>query len=208
MPTQKALKEKAIKIITKLKELFPDPKIALNYSNNVELLFAVMMSAQCTDRMVNIVTAKLFKKYKTLHDYVTADITEFEQDIKSTGFYHSKAKHILETAKILETKYNGKVPDCMQDLLTLSGVGRKTANVVMGNAYGKTVGIVVDTHVRRLTKLLGLTTHNDPIKIEQDLMKIIPREDWFILSHLLIAYGRTYCSARKHNHATCPLSSL
>ena len=208
MPTQKALQQKAIKIIAKLKELFPEPKIALNYSNSVELLFAVMMSAQCTDKMVNIVMAKLFRKYRTLHDYVTADITEFEQDIKSTGFYHSKAKHILETAKILEDKYHGKVPDTMEELVTLSGVGRKTANVVMGNGYGKTEGIVVDTHVRRLTKLLGLTTHNDPIKIERDLMKIIPREDWFILSHLLIAYGRTYCSARKHDHAKCPLNDI
>ena len=208
MPTQKALNQKAIKIIAKLKKLFPEPKIALNYSNNVELLFAVMMSAQCTDTMVNRVTARLFKKYKSLHDYVTADIKEFEQDIKSTGFYHSKAKHILAAAKRIEEKYKGKVPDTMEDLLTLPGVGRKTANVVMGNGYGKTEGIVVDTHVRRLTKLLGLTIHSDPIKIEQDLMKIVPREDWFILSHLLIAYGRTYCSARKHDHANCPLSNI
>lgn len=206
--SQKELKEKAVKIIAKLKELFPDAKIALHYSNTFELLVAVILSAQCTDKMVNRVTPALFKKYPTLHDYVVADLKTFEQDIKSIGFYHSKAKNILATAKIIEETYNGQVPDTMEDLLTLPGVGRKTANVVMGNGYGKTEGIVVDTHVRRLTKLLGLTTNNDPIKIERDLMKIIPREDWFILSHLLIAYGRTYCSARKHDHANCPLSTL
>ena len=201
-------KKLAGKIISKLKELFPNAKIVLKYSNNWELLVAVILSAQCTDVMVNKVTEKLFKKYKLFEDYVNADIKEFEQDIRSTGFYHNKAKNILVTAKIIKEKFNGQVPNTMKDLLTLRGVARKTANVVLGNAFGIYEGIAVDTHVRRLSKLYGLSDHDDPDKIEQDLMKIVPQKDWFKFTYMMIEYGRKYCPARKHDHKDCPLVKL
>ena len=193
------------KIIRKLKELLPDAKIALNFSNNLELLVAVILSAQCTDKMVNKVTEKLFKKYKVLDDYVKAGANEFEKDIRSTGFFRNKAKNILATVKIIKEKFHGKVPNTMNDLLTLPGVARKTANVVLGNAFTIYEGIAVDTHVRRLAKLYGLTDHDDPDKIEQDLMKIVPKKDWFKFTYLMIDYGRKYCPAKKHNHKNCPL---
>lgn len=199
-------KEKRATIIIKeLKKLLPHAKIVLKYSNNWELLVAVILSAQCTDVMVNKVTEKLFKKYKTLDNYTKADIREFEQDIRSTGFYHNKAKNILASAKMIKEKFKGKIPHTMEELLTLPGVARKTANVVLGNAFGIVEGIAVDTHVRRLSKLYGLTTHDDPEKIEEDLMKILPKSDWFQFTYLMIEYGRKYCPAKKHDHANCPL---
>src|SRR3990167_5949794 len=199
-------KKLAKKIISKLKELFPNAKIVLKYSNNWELLVAVILSAQCTDKIVNRVTEKLFKKYKILDDYVKADSKEFEKDIRSTGFFRNKTKNILTTAKIIKGKFNGKIQSNMKDLLTLRGVARKTANVVLGNAFGIIEGIAVDTHVRRLAKLYGLTDNADPNKIEQDLMKIIPKKDWFQFTYMMIEYGRKYCPARKHDHSRCPLS--
>ena len=198
-------KKLIVKIINKLKELFPNAKIALKYSNNWELMVAVILSAQCTDKMVNKVTDKLFKKYKTLADYLKADSKEFENDIRSTGFFRNKTKNILASARIIVEKFQGKVPKTMKDLLTLPGVARKTANVILGNAFGVYEGIAVDTHVRRLSKLYGLTNHDDPDKIEQDLMKIVPKKDWFKFTYLMIDYGRKYCPARKHNHKYCPL---
>lgn len=198
-------KKLAKKIIDKLKNLFPDAKIVLKYSTNWELLVAVILSAQCTDKMVNRVTEKLFKKYKTLNDYVDADPKEFEQDIRSCGFYKNKTKNILKTAKVIKAKYKSEVPNKMGDLLTLPGVARKSANVVLGNAFGIYDGIAVDTHVRRLSKLYGLTDHDNPDKIEQDLMKIVPKKDWFKFTYLMIDYGRKYCTARKHDHENCPL---
>ncbi|OGK23389.1 endonuclease III [Candidatus Roizmanbacteria bacterium RIFCSPLOWO2_01_FULL_37_13] len=201
-------KKLAKKIISKLKELFPNAKIVLKYSNNWELLVAVILSAQCTDKMVNRVTEKLFKKYKTLNDYINAVPREFEQDIKSCGFYKNKTKNILTTAKVIKAKYKDEVPNTMKDLLTLSGVARKTANVVLGNAFGIYDGIAVDTHVRRLSKLYGLTDHDNPDKIEQDLMRIIPKKDWFKFTYLMIDYGRKYCPARKHDHKNCPLVKI
>lgn len=203
-----AKKKRAKKIIEKLKKFFPNAKIVLKYSNNWELLVAVMLSAQCTDKMVNKVTEKLFKKYKTLDDYVKADKSEFEKDIKSCGFYKNKTKNILTTAKMIKEKFSGKVPNTMKDLLSLRGVARKTANVVLGNAFGIYEGIAVDTHVRRLSKLYGLTTHDNPDKIEQDLLKIVPKKDWFAFTYLMIEYGRKYCPARKHNHQNCSLVKL
>ena len=196
------------RIIDKLKKLFPNEKIVLKYSNNWELLVAVILSAQCTDVMVNKVTEKLFKKYRYLDGYENADVKEFEQDIKSCGFYKNKTKNILVTAKIIKERFQGKVPDTMKDLLTLRGVARKTANVVLGNAYGVVEGIAVDTHVRRLSKLYGLTDHDDPDKIEQDLMQVVPKKDWFKFTYLMIDYGRKYCPARKHDHQNCPLVKL
>lgn len=201
-------KKRAAIIIRELKKLFPKPKIALEYSNNWELLVAVILSAQCTDKKVNEVTEKLFKKYKTPDDYVYADSREFEQDIRSTGFYRNKAKNILSSAKIIKEKYRGEIPRTMEEILTLPGVARKTANVVLGNAYGIVEGIAVDTHVRRLSQKLGLTRHTDPNKIEQDLMEILPKKEWFDFTYRLIDYGRKYCPARPHDHAICPLSHI
>jgi len=202
------LKIKALKIIRLLKKLLPQATIALKFSNPWELLVAVILSAQCTDKKVNEVTEKLFKKYKTLGDYVTANPSEFEQDIKQTGFYHNKARNVLASARIIKEKFKGNVPRTMNEMLTLPGVGRKTANAVLGVAYGVVEGIVVDTHVRRLSRLLGLTSHNDPEKIERDLMQVIPKPDWLNISFLLIDYGRKFCPARPHPHALCPLGQF
>lgn len=202
------LKARAARIISKLKELFPNADIALNYGTSFELLVAVILSAQCTDKLVNKVTANLFPKYKTLDDYVSADPTAFEKDIGSVNFYRNKAKNILATARIIKEKYNGRVPDTMEELITLPGVARKTANVILSVIYDKAEGIVVDTHVKRLSKLYGLTTHDDPVKVEQDLINIIPREEWKQFSFLMIEYGRAYCPARPHNHISCPLNTV
>lgn len=198
-------KAKAREVVKKLKKLFPQAKIALHYSNNWELLFAVMLSAQCTDKMVNVVTARLFKKYRKLDDYVRANQKEFEQDIRSTGFYHNKAKNILAAAKIVKETYKGKIPKTMEEMLTLPGVARKTANVVLGNAYGIVEGIAVDTHVKRLAKKLGLTDHTDPNKIEKDLMALLPKKEWFDFTYRLIEYGRQYCPAKPHKHDECSI---
>ena len=202
-------KIKAKKIIYELKKLFPKPKIALNYSDNWELLVAVILSAQCTDKKVNEVTEKLFKKYKKLDDYVNANIKEFEKDIHSTGFYRSKAKNILASAKTLKEKYNGKVPKTMEEILTLPGVARKTANVVLGEAYGIVEGIAVDTHVKRITRLLELTNETDPNKIEKDLMEVLPKKEWKDFTIRMIEYGRKYCPASpRHDHRDCPLNKI
>lgn len=201
-------KARAKKIIAVLKKLLPHAKIALRYSNNWELLVAVILSAQCADKKVNEVTDTLFKKYRTLDDYVNASPKEFENDIRSTGFYRNKTKSILATAKMVKGKYKGKIPHTMEEILTLSGVARKTANVVLGNAYGVVEGIAVDTHVKRLSRILGLSNETNPDKIEKDLMEIIPKSEWFDFTYRLIDYGRIYCPARPHDHAQCPLSKL
>lgn len=206
------LRKKAVRIIAALKKLFPKASIVLEYSNNWELLVAVMLSAQCTDKKVNEVTAKLFRKYRTLDDYVRASasrrtVQEFERDIRSTGFYRNKAKNILAAARIVRERFGGKIPRTMEEILTLPGVARKTANVVLGNAYGVVEGIAVDTHVRRLANILGLSKEKNPEKIEQDLMQLIPKRDWFKATYLLIEYGRKYCPARPHKHEVCPLST-
>ena len=189
-----------------LKNLFPHAGMILRYSNNWELLVAVMLSAQCTDRKVNDVTAKLFKKYKTLNDYIHAKPKEFEKDIFSTGFYRTKAKNILAAAILVKKKFHGRIPRTMQNMLTIPGVARKTANVVLGNAYGVVEGIAVDTHVKRLANRLDLSKHHDPRKIEQDLMVLFPKRQWFKLTYLLIEYGRKYCTAKRHDHVKCPLN--
>lgn len=205
-----ARKQKAREVVHKLKKLFPKAKIVLKYSNNWELLVAVQLSAQCTDKKVNEVTARLFEKYRILDDYVKASanrqtIKEFEQDIRSTGFYHNKAKNILAAAKMIKENYHGKIPKTMKEMLTLPGVARKTANVVLGNAYGVVEGIAVDTHVKRLSKKLSLTDHTDPNKIEKDLMTLLPKKEWFNFTYRLIEYGRQYCSAKPHKHEECPI---
>ena len=203
---RKRIQQKAIRIVAALKKLFPRARIALQYRNNWELLVAVQLSAQCTDKKVNEVTEKLFQKYRTLHDYITADRKEFEQDIHSTGFYRNKAKNILAAAKMLKEKFNGRVPKTMEEIVRLPGVARKTANVVLGNAYGVVEGVAVDTHVRRLAKLFGLTKHTDPEKIERDLMQILPKKEWFDFTYRMIEYGRKYCVGKKHDHENCPLA--
>ncbi len=201
-------RKKALKIARALARLYPQAKVFLSHGNPWELLVATMLSAQCTDAMVNKVTKKLFKKYKTFNDYLKADLKPFAQDIRSTGFYRQKAKQILASARIIHLKFDDKLPRTMDDLLTLPGVGRKTANIVLHNAYHTVVGIPVDTHVRRLTRLLGLTRNTDPDKIEQDLMLLLPKKEWVLLSYRLIAYGREFCPSRQHDHKKCPLSSL
>lgn len=195
-------------LLKRLKKSYPAAKIALDFSNLPEILVATILSAQCTDKRVNQVTPVLFKKYRTLKDYANADIKEFEQEIRSTGFYHNKAKNIVQSAKVILKKYNGKVPDTMEGLLTLPGVARKTANIVLSNGYGIVEGIAVDTHVRRLSQRIGLSKNDDPVKIEQDLMKITPKKDWFGISNLLIEHGRKICDAKKPDCPRCMLTDM
>ncbi|GIW67596.1 MAG: endonuclease III [Candidatus Parcubacteria bacterium] len=197
------------KINKELKKIYPQARIALNFSNPWELLVAAILSAQTTDKKVNEITAKLFKKYKTIDDYAKANLKEFQQDIKGVNYYKNKAKFILENAKIIKEKFGGEVPKTMAELLQLRGVARKTANVVLSIAYNKYEGIVVDTHVKRLTKILGLTNETKPEKIEKDLMEIIPKgPEWRDFPLRLIQYGREYCPAKKHNHQNCPLTKV
>lgn len=195
------------KIFPKLKKIYPGAKTALNHSNPMQLLIATILSAQCTDVRVNMVTRDLFKKYKGPSDWAGADIRQIENDIRSTGFYRNKARNIKKSCRIILDKFNGKVPCTMDDLLTLAGVGRKTANVLLGNAFG-TPGITCDTHVIRLSRRLGLSGNKDPVKLEFDLMEIVPRKKWggwTMFSHLLIFHGRNICKARKPDCPNCPI---
>lgn len=201
-------RQSAKKALQALKKLFPRGKTALRFSNPWELLVAVMLSAQCTDKKVNEVTEKLFRKYRALDDYLRANPRELEQEIKPTGYYKEKAGRILDAARIIKTRFGGQVPCTIEALLQIPGVGRKTANIVLGAGYGVVEGIAVDTHVRRLARVLGLTDETDPDKIEQDLMKLIPKSEWMEFSCRLIEYGRQYCPARPHDHSNCPLSRI
>lgn len=196
--------EKAKRIIVELKKLFPKTKIALNYSNPIELFVVVVLSAQTTDKQVNVVTEDLFKKYRTINDFVKTPLPEFEQDVKRIGLYRGKAKNIKAALEIINKEYNGKIPDSMERLVKLPGVGRKTANVLLYNIYNKSEGIAVDTHVKRLSKLFGLTNNEDPNKIEKDLMEIVPKKEWGEITYRMIDYGRKYCPARC-KHTSCPL---
>ena len=195
-------------IIRLLKEEYPDPRTALRYETPHQMLVATILSAQCTDVRVNMVTEELFRKYQGTKEFAEADLQELEQDIRSTGFYRQKAKNIKNSSIAILENFSSKVPDTMEELITLPGVGRKTANVVMSSAYGITEGIAVDTHVKRLSFRLGLTRHTDPDKIEQDLMKLAPKEEWSDLSYRLILHGRAVCSARKPGHDVCMLQHL
>lgn len=195
----------AQKLDAELKKLFPHANMILRYSNNWELMVAVQLSAQCTDIRVNIITEKLFKKYKTLKDYCSVNIQEFEQDIFQAGYYKNKTKNILAAARMVRDEYKGKIPDTMEEILCIPGVARKTANVVLGNAYGVVEGIAVDTHVARFAHVYNLSQKEDRNKIEDDLKKLIPKEDWFLFTYRVIEYGRKYCKATKHDHETCPL---
>ena len=201
-------KQRNAKIIELLEKQYPNAKTALTYTNPLEILVATMLSAQTTDVTVNAVTKNLFKKYYTAENYANADIKELEQDIHSTGFYHNKARNLQNCCKLLVEKFHSQVPKTMEELLELPGVARKTANIVLYNAYGTVVGIAVDTHVRRLTERLGLTQEKNQDKIEQDLMLLTPKAKWMELTDLLIFHGRQVCMAKKPNCAGCVLNKI
>jgi endonuclease-3 len=202
------IEARAPEIVRLLSDAYPDAKVALNFSNALEMLVATILSAQSTDVNVNKVTATLFQKYRTAEDYLRVPEGELKADIKSTGFFNQKATAIREACRRIVEVYDGKVPDTMEDLLTLRGVARKTANIVLGNAYGKVEGIAVDTHVKRVSNRLGFTTHSDPDKIEQDLMRLLPRERWFDFAYVLIDHGRALCIARRPLCESCPVNHL
>jgi endonuclease-3 len=199
--------ERAREIVRRLARTYPDATCALEHRNALELLVATILSAQCTDARVNQVTRTLFKKYRTARDYAQADPRRFEQEIRSTGFFRNKAKSILAAAKMLVAMHGGRVPGTMEDLLELPGVARKTANVVLGTWFKKASGVVVDTHVHRVARRLGLTDEDDPKKIERDLMELLPPEEWIDFSHRVIWHGRRLCTARKPKCGDCPLAS-
>ena len=201
-------KERTEKIIKLLKRAYPDARCALNHSNAFELLVATILSAQCTDERVNIVTADLFRKYRKPEDYLKVPATELQQDIRTTGFFRNKTKSIQGACKMLVEEFGGEVPRTMEELLKLPGVARKTANVVLGVAYGIAEGIVVDTHVSRLSHRLGLTKQKDAGKIETDLMELVPRRDWILFAHLLIFHGRRICKARRPLCEECVIEKL
>jgi endonuclease-3 len=196
------------KIIELLEKKHADAKIALHFKNPLELLVATILSAQATDEQINALTPKLFQKYRSAKDYANADLTELEQDIKSSGFYHNKAKNLKNSAKMIVEKYNSKVPKTMQELVELPGVARKTSNIVLFNAYGIVAGIAVDTHVRRLAQRLGLTENTNQDKIEKDLMNIVPKDKWMRITDLLIFHGRRVCKARKPLCDACILNKI
>jgi len=206
--TSRKVQEKAQrtrKILAALKKAYPAAHCSLDHHTPLELLVATILSAQCTDERVNLVTKVLFKKYRSAKDYAAVAQEELERDIQSTGFYRNKSKSIRAMAASLIEKHGGKVPQTMEELTDLAGVGRKTANVILGNAFGQNVGVVVDTHVARVSQRLKLTSHMDPVKIEQDLMQLVPQEDWTLWSHLLIFHGRKICQARKPKCGECPI---
>lgn len=196
------------KIIDRLKKKYPKAGLALNHTTPMQLLAAVIMSAQCTDKRVNLVTQNLFKKYVSVKDFAEADTAIFETEIHSTGFYKAKARNIVNSAKMILNKYDGRIPDTMDDILDLPGVARKTANIVLGNVYNVVEGIAVDTHVMRLSQRLGLTKQDDPVKIEKDLMELVPRKYWLKVSYLLQSLGRDVCLARKPDHGACVLRDI
>lgn len=196
--------DKVKRIVEIFDEVYPDAVCTLNYETPFELLVATQLAAQCTDERVNIVTVGLFKKYRSAWDYLKVEQVELEKDIRSTGFYHNKAKNIQATSKMIIEKFKGEVPDNLEDLLKLPGVGRKTANVVLGSAFG-IPGIVIDTHATRLSNRIGLSQNSDPVKIENDLMKLIPKEKWSKFCHQLVAHGRRICIARKPKCELCEI---
>jgi endonuclease-3 len=196
------------KILAILHQTYPDARCALEFSTPLELLIATILAAQCTDERVNLVTRTLFRKYRTAADYASADIEELARDVQPTGFYRQKARNIQRCCDTLLTQHAGVVPDTMAELVRLPGVGRKTANVILGNALHRPQGIAVDTHVKRLAQRLGLTTATNPDKIEQDLLALVPREFWTLVSHLLIFHGRALCKARTPQCEICPVSHL
>lgn len=201
-------KKHAAEVIRRLKRAYPNAHCALNHTTAFELLIATILSAQCTDARVNIVTADLFRKYRGPADYLKVTQRELEKDIHSTGFFRNKAKNIQAACKRIIDEYGGEVPQTMDDLLTLGGVARKTANVVLGNAFGIASGVVVDTHVSRISQLLGLTKNKTPEKIERDLQELIPKKDWVMFPHWMIHHGRAVCIARRPKCDDCVLNDI
>jgi endonuclease-3 len=201
-------KERLNRIFKELDRIYPNVTCALHHRSPFELLVATILSAQCTDKRVNEVTPGLFEKYPTVADFAAASQAELAQDIRSTGFFNNKSKSVIGAAKRIQSEFGGEVPRTMEDLLTVPGAARKTANVVLGTAYGIASGVVVDTHVTRITRRLDLTKHTDPVKIEKDLMKIVPQERWISFAHQLIHFGREICVARKPRCAECPLDPI
>lgn len=200
-------KRRAAIVVRELKKYFPQAKTILEFSNHWELLVAVVLSAQTTDKQVNVVTRRLFKKYSNFRSYLDAAVSEFEKDISSVNYFRSKAKHILATAKLLHNQFNGLIPKTVEELMTLPGVGRKTVLVVLGNAHGIVEGIAVDTHVERLSRLFGLSAEKNTEKIEKELKELIPKREWFHFTNRMIAYGRAYCPARC-SHDSCPIYNI
>jgi endonuclease-3 len=206
--SSRARRERVAEIIARLHREDPNPRIALDFETPLQLLVATILAAQSTDVQINKVTPALFRRYPTARDFAGADLGELEEYVKSTGFFHNKARAVNNLGKALVADHDGEVPARMEDLVELPGVGRKTANVVLGNAFGLTEGIVVDTHVTRLSRRLGLTEEEDPVKIEQDLMAIVPKEKWTLFALLLINHGRRTCIARKPDCGHCPIADL
>ena len=203
-----ALQARARKIVGRLERAYPNATCALDHHHALELLVATILSAQCTDARVNKVTPALFAKYRSAADYAAANPRVLEQEIQSTGFFRNKTKSLIGMAQALVERHGGQVPDTMEALVALPGVGRKTANVILGTWFGKNEGVVVDTHVQRIARLLKLTRHDDPVKIERDLMALVPRPKWSVFSHMLILHGRTVCIARRPRCEVCVLSDL
>ena len=197
-----------LEVLKRLKAQYPDARCALDHESPYQLVAATILSAQCTDVRVNLVTPELFRRYPSVYELARANPAEVEEIIKSTGFFRNKTRSLIGMAQAVVADHGGVLPQTMEELQKLPGVGRKTANVVLGNAFGIDEGIVVDTHVTRLSQLLGWTRHTDPGKIEQDLMKLFPREDWTLLSHLLIFHGRQVCIARRPQHDICVLNDI
>ena len=206
--TAAAKKERTMKIIAALQRTYPTAHCELNFASPLQLLVATILSAQCTDKRVNIVTAELFKKYRSARDFAEAPLADIEEAVKTTGFFRNKAKNIKACCAALVEKFGGEVPRTMEEVHALAGVGRKTANVVLGNAFDINVGVVVDTHVTRLCNRLGLVKGTDAVKLEQELIKIVPQEDWTLFSHWLIWHGRRRCAARKPDCANCEIQNL
>lgn len=195
-------------ILRRLKKEYPEPKTALHFGSALDLLIATILSAQATDALVNKVTAGLFKKYRSARDYAEAPLEQLENDLRSINFYKTKAKHIRAAAQMILQQFQGNVPKTMEELTQLPGVARKTANIILSNAYGINAGIAVDTHVKRLANRLGLTKSDDPVTIEKDLMAATPKNEWSTLSHLLILHGRTVCRAKNPDHGRCVLADI
>jgi endonuclease III len=208
MVTDTNAKRHATQVVSRLRREYPDATCSLDFRTPLELLVATILSAQCTDERVNLVTKDLFCKYRSAVDYAKAPLAELERDIQSTGFYHNKAKNIQNCCRILVERHQGKVPQDLGQLVELPGIGRKTANVVLGTAFGIASGVVVDTHVSRLSKRLGLSGEKDPEKIERDLMDSVPRKEWIAFSHRMIQHGRRVCMAKKPKCGTCPLNDI
>lgn len=206
--TPERKRRRARRALARLQRRYPGAKIALNYRTPMQLLAAVIMSAQATDKKVNEITGTLFRRYRTVSDFADADPKRLANEIRAIGFYRQKALSIVASARMIRERFGGKIPRTMADMLTLRGVARKTANVVLGNAHGVVEGIAVDTHVRRLSQRLGLSTHDDPVKIEQDLMRLFPQREWFKLTYTLIDHGRAICTARGRKCSLCPVKDI